>query len=102
MNQTENIMTTDLGTLIKSGAIIIDVRSREEFSGGHVPGSINMPLQEIPSRLNEIKAFQPPVVLCCASGNRSGQAEYYLREQGLKNVRNGGSWFDVNYYKSNS
>ena len=52
---------------------IIDVRSYGEFMGGHVAGSINIPLQEITQRLDEIKALPKPVILCCASGNRSGQ-----------------------------
>lgn len=73
---------------------IVDVRTRTEFMGGHVAGSINIPLQEIPQRLDEIKALEP-IILCCASGNRSGQATYYLSQQGIA-CENGGSWLDVN------
>ena len=78
---------------------IVDVRSPEEFMGGNVVGSINIPLQEVPSRMEELKAMKFPLVLCCASGNRSGQAQRYLAAQGLDCV-NGGSWLDVNYYIS--
>jgi len=73
----------------------VDVRSPGEFHMGHVPGSINVPLQEVPARLDELKALGRPIVLCCASGNRSGQAERFLRQQGWTNVYNGGSWADV-------
>lgn len=74
---------------------IVDVRTPGEFMGGHVAGSINIPLQEIQARLDELKALPQPIVLCCASGNRSGQATAFLKNQGI-NCRNGGSWLDVN------
>jgi phage shock protein E len=81
--------------LIKAGeASIVDVRSPGEFMGGHVSGSINIPLQEVPHRVDELKAMKN-LVLCCASGNRSGQATAFLRSHGI-NCENGGSWLDVN------
>lgn len=80
-------------------ATIIDVRSPEEFMGGHVAGSINIPLQEVPNRVEEIKSMKAPLVLCCASGGRSGQAQRYLAQLGMDCV-NGGSWLDVNYVQS--
>jgi phage shock protein E len=73
---------------------IIDVRTPSEFNGGHVEGSINIPLYEVQQRLNEIKAMPQPIILCCASGGRSGQAAYYLSDQGVDCV-NGGSWYSV-------
>lgn len=75
---------------------IVDVRTPEEFMSGHVTGSINIPLQEIPQRLEELKKMKAPLVLCCASGNRSGQAQRYLSTLGIE-CSNGGSWLDVNY-----
>ena len=75
---------------------IIDVRTRAEFSGGHVANSLNIPLQEIQQRLEEIKKMPQPIVLCCASGNRSGQATAFLKSIGI-DCENGGSWLDVNY-----
>jgi rhodanese-related sulfurtransferase len=83
----------------ETNCTIVDVRSHEEFMGGHVANSINIPLQTIPERLEEFKGLNAPVVLCCASGNRSGQAHYFLSQQGL-DCHNGGSWLDVNYYQS--
>jgi rhodanese-related sulfurtransferase len=74
---------------------VIDVRTPGEFMGGHVSGSINIPLQEIPERVEEIKALPQPLVLCCASGNRSGQATAYLKNSGI-DCTNGGSWLQVN------
>jgi len=53
---------------------IVDVRTPGEFMGGHVVGSVNIPLNEIMERLEEIKSMKQPIILCCASGGRSGQA----------------------------
>lgn len=83
--------------LIKSGeATIVDVRTPAEFRGGHANGSINIPLQEIPKRLTEFTKMKN-IVLCCASGNRSGQAAAYLKQNGI-GCENAGSWLDVNCY----
>jgi len=73
----------------------IDVRTVSEFMGGNVVGSINIPLGEITSRLDEIKQLEQPILLCCASGGRSGQATMFLKQHGIDCV-NGGSWLDVN------
>ena len=78
---------------------IVDVRTPAEFIGGNVAGSINIPLQEIQQRIDELKKLNQPLVLCCASGNRSGQATHFLSQLGIE-CCNGGSWLDVNYYQS--
>lgn len=74
---------------------VIDVRTREEFAGGHVAGSINIPLGELPGQVAAIKSLPQPLVLCCASGGRSGQAAAFLKMQGV-DCQNGGSWLSVN------
>ncbi|OAZ04658.1 rhodanese-like domain-containing protein [Flavobacterium succinicans] len=78
---------------------IVDVRTHEEFMGGHVATSINIPLNEIQERLEEMKALPSPLILCCASGGRSGQAEHFLLQHGI-DCTNGGSWLNVNFYQS--
>lgn len=75
---------------------IIDVRTPGEFMGGHVAGSINIPLQELQARIEEVKTLPQPITLCCASGNRSGQATAFLSSLGI-DCENGGSWLDVNF-----
>ena len=75
---------------------IIDVRSRGEFSGGHVAGSKNIPLNELPQRLDELEEMESPLILCCASGMRSGQAENFLSQKGF-DCHNAGSWLEVNF-----
>ena len=78
---------------------VVDVRTRAEYSGGHVNGSVNIPLQEITNHIEEIKAMEQPIIFCCASGGRSGQATQYFKSLGVK-CENGGSWLDVNYQMS--
>lgn len=90
----EKILKENKGT-------IIDVRSRGEYSGGHVAGSLNIPLNELAGRIEELKSMDKPIILCCASGMRSAQAEYYLNQSGLETY-NGGSWLEVNYLQSQS
>lgn len=91
-------MNTEKIIMEKQGSIV-DVRTPGEFSSGNVAGSINIPLQEIQQRIEELKKLKQPLVLCCASGNRSGLAQTYLAQQGIA-CSNGGSWMDVNYYHS--
>ena len=81
----------DFKQLVKTGAVIVDVRTRGEFNGGHVRGSINIPLNELPqsfSRLNPSK----PIITCCASGMRSSTAKSLLKSNGFPEVHNGGGW----------
>lgn len=73
------------------GAIVIDVRTKGEFSSGAIPGSKNIPLQLISSRISEIKKWNKPVIVCCASGMRSGTASGFLKRNGVESM-NGGSW----------
>jgi len=73
------------------GAIVVDVRSKEEFRGGHIKGSKNMPLPGINSKLKELKAYDKPIIFCCASGMRSGQATAVSKQAGIE-CMNGGGW----------
>ena len=70
---------------------IVDVRTEIEFEEGNVLGSINIPLHNIIEKVEALKAMQP-LVLCCLSGVRSGQAMAFLQAQGCDNVHNGGGW----------
>ena len=80
-----------LPELKKNGAVFVDVRSSEEFASGSAPGTINIPLGELGSRLSEIPKTSP-VVLCCASGTRSGMAKLLLKKNGYQSVYNIGAW----------
>ena len=76
------------------GAIIIDVRTKGEYSQGAIPGSKNIPLQLINGKINEIKKLNKPVITCCASGMRSGSAAGILKAQGVETL-NGGGWLSL-------
>lgn len=73
------------------GAIIIDVRTPEEFQGDHIKGSKNIPLNSIENQIESIKKMNKPVIACCASGMRSSQATSILKNNGIDAV-NGGGW----------
>lgn len=72
-------------------ATIIDVRTPQEFSGGHNKGAINIPLQQIGGKAKQLKSKEP-IIVCCASGMRSVQAKSILKSKGLEEVYNAGSW----------
>lgn len=80
---------------LKNGAVIIDVRTPNEFDHGRAPGSINIPIDRIPVNAVRIKEMNKPVVFCCSSGSRSAAAVKTMKEKGLKDVYNGGSWLQV-------
>jgi phage shock protein E len=73
------------------GAIIIDVRTKEEFNNGHIKNSKNIPLNTIADKILEIKKTGKPVIVCCQSGMRSGQASSILQKNGIECI-NGGGW----------
>lgn len=79
-------------------AIVIDVRTVEEYQMGANQGSMNIPLDTIPTRMEEIKAINEPIVLCCASGGRSYAAYQYLSQQGLSNLHDAGPWTAVDNF----
>lgn len=78
-------------------AIIIDVRTKAEFEMGAIPGSKNIPLQNINSKIKDIKKFKRPVITCCASGMRSGSAASILKNQGIE-AMNGGGWKSLHHH----
>jgi phage shock protein E len=72
--------------------LIIDVRSPGEFATGHVRGSVNIPLDRFAQAIAEaVPDKSAPVILCCASGGRSGMACDYMQQMGYQQVSNGGS-----------
>lgn len=78
----------------KDNAIVVDVRTPEEFKSGHVPGSVNVPIDEIYEHVDSLKSENKPLVLCCASGMRSARATRILKGVGV-DACNGGSWKSI-------
>ena len=76
-------------------ATIVDVRTVEEFNMGNVENSLNIPMHIAPLKVEEFKSMSKPLVLICASGNRSGQVANFLTREGVEEVYNGGGWVEV-------
>ena len=79
---------------IDTKKMIIDVRRPEEFAKGHAIESLNIPFNEIPARLDEIKKIKNPLVIVCGGGKRHVKAYELLKENGIESEK-GGSWKDV-------
>lgn len=79
---------------VTAAPFFVDVRTPEEFASGSVPGAVNIPLDEIESRIAEFEG-KKEIVVFCRSGNRSAQAITILQQHGITNTTNGGSWTDV-------
>ena len=80
---------------------VIDVRTTGEFISGHVDGAINIPLNELMGRMDELRSLNGHIVLCCASGMRSGSATSAMRQLGFNNVENAGPWYAVENFIKN-
>ena len=80
--------------LIENGTVV-DVRSPQEFEGEHFPGAINIPLEQVSQKANELKQMPKPIIAYCLSGNRSGMAVSMLKQAGITDVVNGGGLDDL-------
>jgi phage shock protein E len=84
--------TPDIPALIKDGALVIDVRSADEFSGGHIDGSINIPHNVISRDIaSHAKDKTKPIIVYCHSGMRSAAAKKELEHTGYTRIINGGT-----------
>jgi len=77
--------------LVEKGALLVDVRSREEFAAGHLPGAVNVPVAELEGREGELGAKDRALVVYCRSGNRSARAAGILARGGFREVHNLGA-----------
>ncbi|MGA2545996.1 MAG: rhodanese-like domain-containing protein [Rectinemataceae bacterium] len=80
---------------IKAGAKIIDVRTKGEFEDEFYPGAVNIPLNVLPAKLDELGPKDKPIVLYCASGARSASAMRLLKQAGYTDVVNAGGLDDM-------
>jgi phage shock protein E len=86
------INSTDYGRLIADGALVVDVRSPGEFSGGHIKGALNLPVEQLGSLLKKLPDKDRAIITCCASGMRSAAARSLLKSKGYTQVYNAGPW----------
>lgn len=87
-------MLREAATAVGSGAAVVDVRTREEFSRGHHPGALNIPVQELSGVTAKLGDTERPVIVYCHSGNRSGLAAKILRDAGFSAI------FDIGPYRN--
>lgn len=69
---------------VADGALLLDVRTREEFAEGHLKGAVNIPVQELAARANTLPPPDRRVVVYCRSGGRSASAARHLRSLGYR------------------
>jgi phage shock protein E len=80
---------------IKAGALVVDVRTEDEFMDGAYPGAINLPVGALQARMKELEPKDRPLVLYCASGARSALAAKILKASGWADVVNAGGLDDM-------
>lgn len=86
-----DVSSAEARQLVQAGARLIDVRTPAEFAAGHIPGAINIPVQQIDARMRELEPKDGAVVLYCRSGHRSGNAARILRDAGFAAVHDLGA-----------
>lgn len=77
------------------GALVVDVRTPQEFAGRHYPGALNIPVDQVQARIKEFGDKNSPIVVYCQSGGRSGMAKQILESAGFTKVTNGGGLADM-------
>lgn len=95
LNRPSKADKNEVKSMIEKGSLIVDVRSPGEFATGAYPGAINIPVDQVQSRINEFGDKNRPIVVYCQSGGRSAMAQQMLRSAGYKNVVNGGGLRDM-------
>ena len=87
-------MSANTKDYLENGAVILDVRTQEEWNDGHIDGAKHIVLSLVPVKIDEIKSWKKPIIAVCRSGARSGQATQFLQQHGV-DVINGGPWQNV-------
>ncbi len=86
MMRRNQIKPEEAQRLVSEGALLVDVRTTTEFGSGHLPGAINVPLQDLAKRSVELEPKDQPIVVYCASGMRSRGARRVLQQAGFTAV----------------
>lgn len=88
-------VANSVAKMIAEGAVVIDVRTVDEYEDGHMPNAINIPVGELVKRTAEIGPKDKPVVLYCETGSRSAMGAMLLKTMGYSNVTNAGGIADL-------
>ena len=79
---------------LANGALILDVRSQQEWDSGHIDNAKHIPLNELNNSVKEINELNKPIIVCCASGVRSAKAAKFLNLHNIE-ATNGGGWVNL-------
>jgi len=90
-------MGEEIKKYLDKGAVVLDVRTQQEWDEGHTEGAEHIVLTLIPSEIDKIKSWNKSVIAVCRSGGRSGQATDFLKNNGV-DIINGGPWQNVDQY----
>jgi phage shock protein E len=74
--------------MVKAGARLLDVRTPAEFAAGHIEGALNIPVQELAKRVEEVGPKEVPVVVYCQAGMRAANAAQILQKAGFREIFN--------------
>jgi phage shock protein E len=91
MKRSGDVGAADARRMVGDGALLLDVRTREEFASGHLPSAVNIPVQELERRMVELARKDRSIVLYCRSGNRSSRAAGILKSAGYSSVHDLGA-----------
>ena len=86
----------DYQSLLQEGAVVVDVRSKEEYLEGHIRNSLNIPLDVLNRNIAKLDK-ESVIITVCQSGIRSRSAANFLKEIGFSRVYNGGSWHNLRW-----
>lgn len=81
-----DLSSAEARQLVQAGARLVDVRTPGEFAAGHIPGAINVPVQQLDTRVSELQPKETAIVVYCRSGQRSGNAARMLKNAGFNSV----------------
>ncbi len=90
-------MSADIKEYLEKDAVILDVRTLDEWNEGHITIAKHIVLNLVPLKIDEIKSWGKPIIAVCRSGGRSGQAAQFLKQNGV-DVINGGPWQNVDQH----
>ncbi len=92
LNRLFNFSGGSIKDALRKGATIVDVRTVHEYDQGRLRGSVNIPLERIPANLDRIRHMKKPIIICSNGDSRSSNATRFIKQEGIKEVYNGGSW----------
>ncbi len=86
-----DVSSAEAHQLVQAGARLVDVRTPGEFAAGHIAGAVNIPVQQLDTRMTELEPKETAIVVYCRSGHRSGNASRLLKSAGFNAVHDLGS-----------